>query len=172
MDHRSDIFSFGVVIYEMLSGRNPFQAESVGATMSSILTKDPSPLARYAAEMPDELQRIVRKALSKDKQGRYQGIRDLLIDLRELKQELEFEARFERSTGQAEAATAPQHTARTGESFTTRTTSSTRIVIGEIKRTSLGVSLFLAALVIAAVAATYLLQRQACSHGTRHDPAG
>ena len=100
LDARSDVFSFGAVLYETLSGRNPFQAESVGGTMSSILTKEPAPLARYASDVPDELQRIVRKALSKDKEGRYQGIKDLLIDLRELKQELEFEAKLERSTGQ------------------------------------------------------------------------
>jgi serine/threonine protein kinase/TolB-like protein/Tfp pilus assembly protein PilF len=97
LDGRSDIFSFAAVLYEMLSGRNPFAAESMGATMSSILTKEPAPLARYASDVPDELQRIVRKALSKDKEGRYQGIKDLLIDLRELKQELEFEAKLERS---------------------------------------------------------------------------
>ena len=61
VDGRSDIFSLGVVLYEMVSGKNPFQAESVGATMSSILTKDPTPLARYARDVPDELERIVRK---------------------------------------------------------------------------------------------------------------
>ena len=177
LDGRSDIFSFGAVLYEMLSGRNPFAAESVGATMSSILTKEPAPLARYASDVPDELQRIVRKALSKDKEGRYQGIKDLLIDLRELKQELEFEAKLERSIepevrdrsttpdraesgGRAEAETAPQQTAHTGESVTTRTASSSGIVIGEIKRHKLGVSLSLAALAIAAVAASFYFHRQ------------
>ncbi|HTF38081.1 MAG TPA: protein kinase, partial [Blastocatellia bacterium] len=177
LDGRSDIFSFGAVLYEMLSGRNPFAAESVGATMSSILTKEPAPLARYASDVPDELQRIVRKALSKDKEGRYQGIKDLLIDLRELKQELEFEAKRERSTdplvrdrsttleqagsvGRTEAETAPQQTVHTDESFTTPTTSSTKVVIGEIKHHKLGVSLTLAALVIAAVAAYFYFHRQ------------
>jgi eukaryotic-like serine/threonine-protein kinase len=177
LDGRSDIFSFGAVLYEMLSGRQPFEADSMGATMSSILTKEPSPLARYASEVPDELQRIVRKALSKDKEARYQGIKDLLIDLRELKQELEFEAKLERSIeptvrdrsttferaesgGRAEAETAPQQTVRTVEEFTTRTTSSTRIVIGEIKHHKLGVSLTLAALVIAAVTAYFYFHRQ------------
>jgi eukaryotic-like serine/threonine-protein kinase len=100
LDSRTDIFSFGTMLYEMVSGRNPFEADSMGATMSSILTKEPPPLARYAADVPDELQRIVRKALSKNKDARYQGIKDLLIDLRELKQELEFEAKLECSTGQ------------------------------------------------------------------------
>ncbi|HXF41849.1 MAG TPA: bifunctional serine/threonine-protein kinase/formylglycine-generating enzyme family protein [Blastocatellia bacterium] len=80
LDARSDIFSFGAVLYEMLCGRSPFQAASAGETMSAILTKDPAPLA----ETPDEMERIVRKALSKDKEGRYQGIKDLLIDLRAL----------------------------------------------------------------------------------------
>jgi serine/threonine protein kinase/tetratricopeptide (TPR) repeat protein len=177
LDGRSDIFSFGAVLYEMLSGRQPFQGESVGATMSSILTKEPAPLARYASDVPDELQRIVRKALNKNKEGRYQGIKDLLIDLRELKQELEFEAKRERSTdppvrdrsttleqagsgGRTEADTAPQQTVHTGESFTKSTTSSSRVVAGEIKRHKLGVSLTLAALVIAAVAAYFSFHRQ------------
>jgi tetratricopeptide (TPR) repeat protein len=145
--------------------------------MSSILTKEPAPLARYASEVPDELQRIVRKSLSKDKEGRYQGIKDLLIDLRELKQDVEFEAKLERSIepvvgdrsttperpeigGRAEAKTAPQRTVRTGESSATSTTSSSRIVIGEIRRHKLGVSLTLAALVIAAVAAYFYFHRQ------------
>jgi serine/threonine protein kinase/Tfp pilus assembly protein PilF len=177
LDARSDIFSFGSVLYEMLSGRQPFQGESVGATMSSILTKEPAPLARYASDVPDELQRVVRKALSKDKEGRYQGIKDLLIDLRELKQELEFEAKLERSSepevrdrsttpgiavsgGRAEAETAPQQNVHTSESFTTSTTSSTRVVVGELKRHKLGVSLTLTAIVIAAVGAYFYFHRQ------------
>ena len=178
LDARSDIFSFGSVLYEMLSGRHPFQAESVGATMSSILTNDPAPLVRYASEAPDELQRIVRKALTKNKEGRYQGIKDLLIDLRELKQELEFEAKLERSidpevrdrsttppeqaerAGLADPKTAPQRTVHAGESFTTRTTSGTSVVVGEIKRHKLGVSLTLVALVIVAAAAFFYLNRK------------
>jgi serine/threonine protein kinase/Flp pilus assembly protein TadD len=175
LDGRSDIFSFGAVLYEMLSGRQPFQGESVGATMSSILTKDPAPLARYASELPDELQRIVRKALSKDKEGRYQGIKDLLIDLRELKQELEFEAKLERSidpvvrdrsttpertesAGRAGAETAPIEAVRTGEALAEPMISSSRV--GEIKRHKTGVLLTLAAIAIAAVAAYFYFHRQ------------
>ena len=168
LDARSDIFSFGAMLYEMLSGRNPFAAESVGATMSSILTKEPAPLARYASDVPDELQRIVRKALSKDKEGRYQGIKDLLIDLRELKQELEFRTKLARSIepdirdrsttrdpgGQAEAERETQHV-HTGKSFTTSTSPGTGVVIGRVKHHKLGASLTLAAIVIAAVAYFY-----------------
>jgi len=177
LDGRSDIFSFGAVLYEMLSGRQPFQGESVGATMSSILTKEPAPLARYASDVPDELQRIVGKALSKDKEGRYQGIKDLLIDLQELKQELEFESKLERSIERvvrdrsttperpegerrAEAGTSPQQTGHTDESFTTPTTSGTRAVNGEIRRHKVGVSLTLASIAIAAVAGYLYFHRE------------
>ena len=99
LDARTDIFSFGSVLYEMVSGRHPFGEASPAATLSAILTREPAPLARYASDVPDELQRIVRKALSKGREARYQGIEDLLIDLRELKQDLEFEAKLERSIG-------------------------------------------------------------------------
>src|SRR5207247_5296716 len=121
---------------------------------------EPAPLARYVSGVPDELQRIVRKALSKGKEARYQGIKDLLIDLRELKQDLEFEAKLERSIGSgvrdraaaheraengapAEAQTRPLDTVRPGEAIKERTTSSTRNMIGEIKRRKLGGSLTL-----------------------------
>ena len=176
LDGRSDIFSFGAVFYEMLSGKSPFQGDGVGATIASILTKEPALLAHEASELPDELKQIVRKALAKDREGRYQGIKDLLIDLRELKQELEFEAKLVRSMGQEfrddatlnegdslgghkEAETAPRQTVHTDESFTTPTASSTRVLIGEIKRHKLGVSLALAAIVIAAVAGYFYFNR-------------
>jgi serine/threonine protein kinase/formylglycine-generating enzyme required for sulfatase activity len=98
LDGRSDIFSFGVVLYEMLSGQQPFASGSSAATASAILTRELPPLARYSRETPAELERIVSKALRKDKEERYQTARDLLIDLRSLRDELEFQHRLERST--------------------------------------------------------------------------
>lgn len=160
LDARSDIFSFGAVLYEMLSGRNPFQAESVGGTMSSILTKEPAPLGRYASDVPDELQRIVRKALSKDKEGRYQGIKDLLIDLRELKQELEFEAKLDRAAIPERTETRERGGAiRTGEVSVPPTTSG-MMFLGEIRRHKPGVFLTIAALVIVASAALLYFNRK------------
>lgn len=85
IDARSDIFSFGAVLYEMVSGRQPFVAESAAGTLSAILTQEPPPLARYATNVPEELQRIVRKCLEKDREQRYQSTRDLLVDLATLK---------------------------------------------------------------------------------------
>ncbi|MBA3569629.1 MAG: protein kinase [Pyrinomonadaceae bacterium] len=85
VDARSDIFSFGALLYEMFSGRTPFAAESAAGTISAILTREPPPLARYATDVPTELERIVRKCLEKDPERRYQTMRDLVIDLENLR---------------------------------------------------------------------------------------
>ena len=141
--------------------------------MAAILTKDPAPLVRCASDVRDELQRIVRKAISKEKEGRYQTIKDLVIDLRELKQELEFEAKLERVTGRelregattnqgnskgehADGVTVRQQPFSTSFSLATHTTSSTRVLVGEIRRPGLGVSLTLAVLVIGAGAGAFI----------------
>jgi serine/threonine-protein kinase len=88
LDARSDIFSFGAVLYEVVTGTQPFASANSAATISTILTKEPAPLARYSREAPAELERIVCKALRKDREQRYQTARDLLIDLKSLSQEL------------------------------------------------------------------------------------
>jgi serine/threonine protein kinase/formylglycine-generating enzyme required for sulfatase activity/predicted esterase len=98
LDGRSDIFSFGVVLYEMVSGQQPFASNSSAATASAILTHEPSPLARFTREIPIELERIVSKTLRKDSDARYQTAKDLLIDLRSLRDELQFAARLGRSS--------------------------------------------------------------------------
>jgi serine/threonine-protein kinase len=98
IDARSDIFSFGAMLYELVTGHRPFSAESAAAIFSSILTREPPPLERYSREVPAELERIVRKALNKDREQRYQTAKDLLIDLKSLRKRLEFEAELERST--------------------------------------------------------------------------
>jgi eukaryotic-like serine/threonine-protein kinase len=88
LDGRSDIFSFGAVLYEMVAGRRSFAAESNAATISAILTEEPPPLARYAGYVPPELERIVRKCLEKDRERRYQSAREVLIDLQSLRKTL------------------------------------------------------------------------------------
>jgi serine/threonine protein kinase/formylglycine-generating enzyme required for sulfatase activity/predicted esterase len=97
-DRRSDLFSVGVLLYEMVSGRRPFDDSSPAATASAILTRDPLPLARFAPDTPPELERIVAKSLRKDPEERYQTAGDLLVDLRALKEERTFQARLERSS--------------------------------------------------------------------------
>src|SRR5258705_12658845 len=81
----------------MAAGRPPFAAATSIDTLVSILEKEPSPLAKYTPEAPAEFQRIINKALRKDREERYQTIKDLLVDLKSLKEELAFAQKLERS---------------------------------------------------------------------------
>ena len=89
IDQRSDIFSFGVVLYEMITGQLPFSGEHYAAIIYSILHETPESMANYRANVPEGLQRIVDKALAKDREERYQHIDDLLADLRREKKNME-----------------------------------------------------------------------------------
>jgi serine/threonine protein kinase/tetratricopeptide (TPR) repeat protein len=97
VDARSDIWSLGVVIYEMVTGRTPFEGETTTDVIVAITQKEPAPLLRFAPNVPAELDWIVTKALRKDRDERYQTIKELTTDLRRLKQRLEFEVELERS---------------------------------------------------------------------------
>jgi eukaryotic-like serine/threonine-protein kinase len=97
VDARSDIFNLGAVIYEMVAGQKPFAGDTPSDTFAAILTTEPAPLSRVAPNTPAELARIVSKALRKDREERYQVVKDLLLDLRNLKEELDFQEKLDRS---------------------------------------------------------------------------
>lgn len=99
VDARSDIFSLGSVIYEMVSGKVAFEGDTASDVIAEILKGEPRPLVGFAPDVPPELERIIRKALSKDKETRYQAARDLLSDLQEFKKEAEFQAKLRGSSG-------------------------------------------------------------------------
>lgn len=90
VDPRSDIFSLGVVLYEMVAGHAPFAGPTDSHVRVSIIDHEPAPLTTQSAEAPRHLERIVSKALAKDKAKRYQTVTDLKLDLEQLREELHF----------------------------------------------------------------------------------
>src|SRR6185436_1994918 len=89
VDARTDIWSFGAVVYEMVTGRRPFEGTTLSDILAAVLDHEPTPVARYSPDAPAELERIIRKALAKNPEQRYQTSRDLLNDLQDLKREIE-----------------------------------------------------------------------------------
>ncbi len=173
IDARSDIFSLGVVIYETMAGRTPFEGNTPSDLIAAILKVDPPPLSNYLAIVPNGLQQIVDRALCKDKEQRYQSMSDLLGDLKVLKRELELGGRFER-TPQSGASTETEDTAsgsetgiepsgerqlRTEDVAALRTLSSAEIILSAIKRHRAGAAVTLIIFLIAVAAAGYLLNK-------------
>jgi TolB-like protein/Tfp pilus assembly protein PilF/predicted Ser/Thr protein kinase len=142
LDARTDIFSFGVVLYEMLSGRQPFASESAAATASAILTHEPPPLARYALNVPDELQRIVRKCLEKDRERRCQTMRDVALDLENVLRENESMQDVQRSSPEQQVTGPAAETADRGRKWRDAFTSWRALLVA-----ALGITLVVAAVV-------------------------
>ncbi len=88
IDERTDIFSLGAVIYEMIAGRTPFSGNTMSETFANLINAELLPLSRYTANVPGELQRVIAKTLKKNKDERYQTMKDVLADLKNLRENL------------------------------------------------------------------------------------
>jgi Tol biopolymer transport system component len=159
IDARSDIFNLGAVLYEMITGRKPFDGLTPSDTLAAILKTDPPSISNYMPQVPAELIRIVSKSLRKDREERYQVVKDFLLDLKSLRSDMEFEAKLDRSTGNGtrvvnrkelrSVEALPEHTSEVRNAFSTLTNSLTV----EIKRHKTSVALSVM-IVVAALAFT------------------
>ena len=162
VDARTDLWSLGAVLYEMVTAHVPFAGETPTETISLILQKEPAPLTRYADDVPTELDRIVFKALTKDREERYQTAKDLLIDLRNLKRKLEVDAEIDRTvppefrdqsamgTGYGTRATASGALATTPAAGR-HSASSAEYIVSGIKHHKIATAIVVTLLVIGAV---------------------
>lgn len=162
MDERTDIFSLGVVLYEMLVGQVPFDGDTVSDVIVAILEKEPPPLSTYTNGAPGELEAIIKKALQKKKEERYQTAREMLDDLRKLNQDLEIQARIE--SGSAEELLAGVRTRSIGEQASAAspaaiTATNAAHITGKIKLHKKATITISVALVVVLAAVAFLIFR-------------
>jgi serine/threonine protein kinase/Tfp pilus assembly protein PilF len=176
VDVRTDLWSLGAVLYEMIAAHVPFAGETPTETLSLILQKEPPALTRFAHDVPPELERIVTKALTKDREERYQTAKDMLIDLRNLKRRVEVDAEIDRtvppeyrgatagkSTGSGQSA--PDTGSGSAALTSANSTSSAEYIVSGMKQHKLATSVAAGLVVIVGAVGLFLYLRARSEQG-------
>jgi len=156
IDQRTDIWSFGVVLYEMIAGCLPFQASDIHRQIIAIQESEPLPLSQHVTGVPERLEEIIDKCLAKDKNERYQTAKDLLIDLRNLRRKLDVDAEIERTVAPVlrSSSAANSEAPATNPLANAATASSAEYIVSGIKQHKLAVIVALAVILLAAIGVT------------------
>src|ERR1041384_3527910 len=156
IDQRTDIWSFGVVLYEMIAGCLPFQGSDIHRQIIAIQESDPLPLSQHVTGVPERLEEIIDKCLAKDKNERYQTAKDLLIDLRNLRRKLDVDAEIERTVAPVlrSSSAANSEAPATNPLARAATTSSAEYIVSGIKQHKLAVIVALLVILLAAIGVT------------------
>lgn len=179
IDHRSDVFSFGCILYEAITGRKAFEGKDAIDSLNKIIREQPDPLATHAANAPGDLQRIVRRCLAKDPEERYQTIKDVALEIKDVRRELQNAAGINTtvppsSTSIAQSVASPSslesQAAVTSLSPAATSThpSSAEYLVSQIGRHRKGILIGLGVIAVALIAGIYLFSR----FGARDKTAG
>lgn len=159
IDHRSDIFSFGCVLFEAVTGHRAFGGKDAIDTLNRIIREPAAPITEFRPDAPNHLQRIVRRCLAKDAEDRYQTMKDIAIELRELRHELASAGTVDTTapTATIGSTTGSPDTAAPISSHATRPSSSAEYIVSGIKQHKLAAAIAIVGLVLGAVGLGFYL---------------